>query len=237
MTSGTEWTSIGEWQSPFAVTSPIEKVEVLRMFQNGLEGWTAKVDGELRFGTTDTGIPAVNVLTETIDLDKNGEVYWEHYSSGNGAENDPTVTDVKAGAEDRIVFDPSEWDRYETRPYGADNAQAFVGTSQNGALNSKGFVFRDWSKELTATVTIKKGDKNLKVYTGTWIPDCGFTISLTDVDGNVVGAVGFTVNNGSATYETVFTIDTSGWSEGESRTFTLTCGSTNTLKLMAIAIS
>ena len=86
-------------------------------------------------------------------------------------------------------------------------------------------------------VTIKKGDKNLKVYTGTWIPDCGFTISLTDVDGNVVGAVGFTVNNGSATYETVFTIDTSGWSEGESRTFTLTCGSTNTLKLMAIAIS
>ena len=207
------------------------------MFQNGLEGWTARADGELRFGTTDTGIPAVNVLTETIDLDKNGEVYWEHYSSGNGAENDPTVTDVKAGAEDRIVFDPSEWDRYETRPYGADNAQAFVGTSQNGALNSKGFVFRDSSKELTATVTIKKGDKNLKVYTGTWIPDCGFTIALSDADGNSVGAIGFTVNNSSATYETVFTIDTSGWSEEESRTFTLTCGSTNTLKLMAIAIS
>ena len=236
-TSDAEWTSIGEWQSPFAVTSPIEKVEVLRMFQNGLEGWTAKVDGELRFGTTDAGIPAVNVLTETIDLDENGEVYWEHYSSGNGAENDPTVTDVKAGAEDRIVFDPSEWDRYETRPYGADNAQAFVGTSQNGALNSKGFVFRDSSKELTATVTIKKGDKNLKVYTGTWIPDCGFTIALSDADGNSVGAIGFTVNNSSATYETVFTIDTSGWSEEESRTFTLTCGSTNTLKLMAIAIS
>ena len=98
-------------------------------------------------------------------------------------------------------------------------------------------MFRDQSNALTATVTLSKGDTAVKVYTGTWIPDCGFTISLTDVDGNVVGAVGFTVNNGSATYETVFTIDTSGWSEGESRTFTLTCGSTNTLKLMAIAIS
>ena len=38
---------------------------------------TAKAEGELRFGTTDAGIPAVNVLTETIDLDKNGEVYRE----------------------------------------------------------------------------------------------------------------------------------------------------------------
>ena len=207
------------------------------MFQNGLEGWTARVDGELRFGTTDAGIPAVNVLTETIDLDKNGEVYWEHYSSGNGAENDPTVTDVKAGAEDRIVFDPSEWDRYETRPYGADNAQAFTGTSQNGELNSNGFVFRDQSNALTATIILSKGDTAVKVYTGTWISNCQFTISLTDADGNVVGSIEFTVTNGSATYETIFFIDTSDWAEDESRQFTLTCGSNNTLKLMAIAIS
>ena len=236
-TSDTEWVLIGEWKSPFPVTEKITKVEVLRMFQQGIEGWTATVDGELRFGTTDTGLPAVSVLTETINLDEKGTKYWEHYSSGTGANNGPTVTDGKTNATDIIEFDPSEWDRYETRPYNADNAQAFTGTSQNGELNSKGFVFRDQSKTLTATVTLSKGDTALKVYTGTWISNCQFTFTLSDAEGNVVGSIGFTVTNGSATYETIFFIDTSDWAEDESRQFTLTCGSNNTLKLMAIAIS
>ena len=57
--SETQWISLGEWESPFPVTEKITKVEVLRMFQSGIEGWTATVDGELRFGTVETGIPAV----------------------------------------------------------------------------------------------------------------------------------------------------------------------------------
>lgn len=91
------------------------------------------------------------------------------------------------------------------------------------------------SKPLTATISLSKGDTALKVYTGTWISNCQFTITLSAAEGNVVGSLGFAVTNASATYETVFTIDTSDWQE-ESKTFTLTCGSSNTLKLMAIAI-
>ena len=58
MTSATEWVSLGTWQSPFNVGEKITKVEAVKMFTNGIESWTAVVDGELRFGTTDTGITA-----------------------------------------------------------------------------------------------------------------------------------------------------------------------------------
>ena len=57
-TSDTEWVSLGEWESPFEIDEKITQVEVLRMFTSGVEDWTATVDGELRFGTTDTGITA-----------------------------------------------------------------------------------------------------------------------------------------------------------------------------------
>ena len=56
MTSDNVWTSLGSWQMTEYKSGKIEKVELLRMFQNGLDGWTATVDGTLSFGTTDTGI-------------------------------------------------------------------------------------------------------------------------------------------------------------------------------------
>ena len=240
MTSETEWISLGEWKSPFKIGERIETIEVLRMFSNGIEGWTAVVDGELQLGTTETGIPVTNVLTDTINLDEKGTRYWEHYSSGTGGENGVLMTRSSTGTDDeriRLEFrdmSQGKGDGYETRPDNADNAQAFK--SSNG-LDSKGFVFRDGSRPLTATVTFQKDDSSLRVYTGTWISNCQFTITLTDSDGNTVGVSAFTVTNGMATYETVFTIDTSSWAEDESRTFTLNMTSNNTLKLMAIAIS
>ena len=240
MTSETEWISLGEWKSPFKIGERIEKIEVLRMFSNGIEGWTAVVDGELQLGTTETGIPVTNELTDTINLDEKGTRYWEHYSSGTGGENGVLMTRSSTGTDDeriRLEFrdmSQGKGDGYETRPDNADNAQAFK--SSNG-LDSKGFVFCDGSRPLTATVTFQKDDSSLRVYTGTWISNCQFTITLTDSDGNTVGVSAFTVTNGKATYETVFTIDTSSWAEDESRTFTLNMTSNNTLKLMAIAIS
>ena len=239
MTSETEWISLGEWKSPFKIGERIEKIEVLRMFSNGIEGWTAVVDGELQLGTTETGIPVTNVLTDTINLDEKGTRYWEHYSSGTGGNNGVLATRSSTGSDDgRIQLEfrdmsQGKGDGYETRPDNSDHAQAF--TSTNG-FYSNGFVFRDGSRPLTATVTIQKDDSSLRVYTGTWIANCQFTITLTDSEGNAIGSA-FTVTNGAATYETVFTFDTSSWTEGESRTFTLNMTSNNTLKLMAIAIS
>ena len=55
-TSDTEWVSLGEWESPFEIDEKITQVEVLRMFTSGVEDWTATVNGELKFGTTDTGV-------------------------------------------------------------------------------------------------------------------------------------------------------------------------------------
>ena len=233
------WQQLGTYANGnVPLDKAIEQVTITKMWIRDNPNRTSYAEGTLSFGTTDTGIPANNVLTETIDLDEKGTEYWEHYSAGTGSNNSATVTDSKADAADKIVFDPSSWDRYETRPYGADNAQAFTGTSRKGALNSNGYVFRDRSNALTATVTLAKGDTAVKVYTGTWISNCQFTITLTDdTTGEVVGGIVFTVTNGSATYETVFTVDTSGWADDETKTFTLSCSSDNTLKLMAIAIS
>lgn len=227
-------------------TKKLEKVE-LTCTGYAYES-NAIFEGELRFGTTAAPVTAqytnngatgsLSALHGTIDLDEKGTKYWEHYSSGTGGNNSGTVTDEKANATDVITFDPSGWDRYETRPYTADNAQAFTGTSQNGELNSKGFVFRDHLNALTATITLSKGDTAIKVYTGTWISNCQFTLTLTEKDTQTeVGKIVFNVINGSATYEAVFSIDTSSWSENESKEFTLSCGSNNTLKLMAIAIA
>ena len=56
MTSATEWISLGSWKMTEYEHGKIEKVEVLRMFTSGVEDWTATVNGELKFGTTDTGV-------------------------------------------------------------------------------------------------------------------------------------------------------------------------------------
>ena len=245
-----KWVLLGTYtNSNIPLGKTIAQVMVAKMWINDNPDRTPYVNGTLRFGTTDTGLPAVNVLTETINLDEKGTKYWEHYSAGEGEgethENKPLATRSSEGG-DRIALSfptgftgdgttrGSAIDNYETRPDEADNKQAF--TSNNG-LNSKGFVFRSGANPIEATITLSKGDTAVKVYTGTWISNCQFTISLTDAEGNVVESIGFTVTNGSATYETVFSIDTSDWAEEESKTFTLTCGSNNTLKLMAIAIS
>ncbi len=53
MANDTGWVLLGEWKSPFKTGEAIEKVEVLKMHN---DTQTATVDGELRFGTTDTGI-------------------------------------------------------------------------------------------------------------------------------------------------------------------------------------
>ena len=108
MTSETEWISLGEWKSPFKIGERIEKIEVLRMFSNGIEGWTAVVDGELQLGTTEVSFPVMNsVLGKSVNIDDYGTYYWEHYSSETAANNGNTLTKFKQGASanDCITFE------------------------------------------------------------------------------------------------------------------------------------
>ena len=95
MTSETEWISLGLWQSPFEIDESIEKVEVLRMFKDNLEGWTAEVNGTLQFGTTDTNIPVTFTGTGAVE---NGSV---------------EVSGANLGGEVTVTLTPAEGYRFK----------------------------------------------------------------------------------------------------------------------------
>ena len=241
MTSETEWISLGEWKSPFKIGERIEKIEVLRMFSNGIEGWTAVVDGELQLGTTEVSFPVMNsVLGKSVNIDDYGAYYWEHYSSETAANNGNTLTKFKQGASanDCITFEQPDnpGGFYQTRGSNETWDVQVNGTADGEALVPKGYVAidvtNDPSKNLTATITVNENTKTLSVLTATW-QAAWFNIALLRADGTVLEETRFTPQTNTVLL-TQFSLNTAELN-GEELTLVLTTD--DVLCLRGIAIS
>ena len=209
-TSDTEWVSLGTWQSPFEIDEKITQVEVLRMFQQGIEGWTATVDGELRFGISDVDIPvtftvndgeqviggnvagteSVNIgdaVTVTLTPDE-GYVFSSLNVDGESVtcqagENGVytyTFTVTKSSYTLAAVFEQAG---------GAYTVNATIAETLTGAADDLRIVLSNSSLEYAAT----KGEDN--VWTTDSIPYGTYTVIVTSVLG------GYTVLEQEVTFE------------------------------------
>ena len=241
MTSETEWISLGSWQSPFKIKEGIEKVEILRMFSGGIEGWTAEVDGELRVGTTEVDFPVMNsVLGKSVNIDDYGTYYWEHYSSVTAANNGDTLTKFRKGASanDCITFvqpaNPGGY--YQTRGSNETWGVQVDGTAEGDALVPNGYVAidvsNDPSKNLTATIRVNENTKTLSVLTATW-KAAWFNIALLRKDGTILAETRFTPQTNTVLL-TQFSLNTAALNEEE---LTLVLTTDDVLCLKGIAIS
>ena len=127
MTSDDVWTTLGSWKMPEYEYGKIEKVELLRMFQNGLEGWTATVEGTLSFGSAEVKIPVEFTFN-------GGEVTGGTIEATEGNIGDQITITVKPDAEhvfdslmiDGVSVDHDETDRTYTYTFTADKSRYAV---------------------------------------------------------------------------------------------------------------
>ena len=229
-TSDTEWVSLGEWASPFAIDEKITQVEVLRMFTSGVEDWTATVDGELRFGTTDTGIDvsftgtgsvtggSIDVTTAhlgdkvTVTLTPDEGYVFSSLSvdgtsvectEGAGGVYTYTFTATKSSYAFAAVFEQAG---------GAYTVNATIAETLTGAADDLQIVLTNGSTQYTAT----KGTGN--VWTTESIPYGEYTVIVTSV------LDGYTVLEQKVTFaedSTSVTVNITADNYGENRKYTL----------------
>ena len=163
MTSETEWISLGEWKSPFEIDESIEKVEVLRMFKDNIEDWTAEVNGTLQFGTTDTDIPVTFTGTGAVE---NGEI---------------AVSGANLGGEVTVTLTPAEG--YRFKALSVDGAAVTPTAGENGVFTYT-FTTTKSSYALAAEFEPipKGGTLTVNVQIDPSLPDAenDLTITLTD---------------------------------------------------------
>ena len=222
-TSDTEWVSLGEWASPFEIDEKITQVEVLRMFTSGVEDWTATVDGELRFGTTDTGI-AVNFTGTGPVTGGSIDVTDAHL----GDEVTVTLTPASGYAVSSLSVDgtsvtctPGEEGVYTytftatkssyafaavfEQAGGAYTVNATIAETLTGAADDLQIVLTNGSTQYTAT----KGTGN--VWTTESIPYGAYTVTVTSKeDGYTVLEQKVTFEEGSAQTTVNITADNYG---------------------------
>ena len=229
-TSDTEWVSLGTWQSPFEIDEKLTQVEVLRMFTSGVEDWTATVDGELKFGTTDTGIDVSFTGTDSVtggsidvtDAHLGDEVTVTltpdelYVFSSLSVDGEPvectsgadgvytyTFTATKSSYAFAAVFEQAG---------GAYTVNATIAETLTGAADDLRIVLSNGSSEYVAT----KGTGN--VWTTESIPYGKYTVIVTSVSD------GYTVLEQEVTFEegsTSVTVNITADNYGANRKYTL----------------